>query len=74
MTYFLKSYQSDLLFFVEERRLEDAEKVLWVQLNWGTEVREGRFLLKREVSVRGRGVATITVNLGYFKSMRGDFY
>nr|XP_022293041.1 afadin-like isoform X4 [Crassostrea virginica] len=32
----------------EERRLEDNERVLWVQLNWGTDVREGRFLLKRE--------------------------
>ncbi|XP_056016214.1 afadin-like isoform X4 [Ostrea edulis] len=32
----------------EERRLENLERVLWVQLNWGTEVREGRFLLKRE--------------------------
>lgn len=32
----------------EERRLENGERVLWVQLNWGTDVREGRFLLKRE--------------------------
>ncbi|KAL8581520.1 hypothetical protein ACOMHN_042912 [Nucella lapillus] len=32
----------------EERRLLDQEKVLWVQLNWGKDVREGRFLLKNE--------------------------
>ncbi|XP_076466246.1 afadin-like [Babylonia areolata] len=32
----------------EERRLGDDEKVLWVQLNWGKDVREGRFLLKDE--------------------------
>nr|KAG5705047.1 hypothetical protein BaRGS_018777 [Batillaria attramentaria] len=32
----------------EERRLSDGEKPLWVQLNWGKDVREGRFLLKNE--------------------------
>ncbi|KAL8593983.1 hypothetical protein ACOMHN_045666 [Nucella lapillus] len=32
----------------EERRLGDGEKPLWVQLNWGKDVREGRFLLKNE--------------------------
>ncbi|KAK7107731.1 afadin-like isoform X2 [Littorina saxatilis] len=32
----------------EERRLGDLEKPLWVQLNWGKDVREGRFLLKNE--------------------------
>ncbi|XP_076444393.1 uncharacterized protein LOC143282632 [Babylonia areolata] len=32
----------------EERRLADSEKPLWVQLNWGKDVREGRFLLKNE--------------------------
>ncbi|XP_062618363.1 afadin-like, partial [Saccostrea cucullata] len=32
----------------EERKLDDSERVLWVQLNWGTDVREGRFLLKRQ--------------------------
>ena len=45
------------LFVTEERRLEDNERVLWVQLNWGTDVREGRFLLKREVWFMGRGTA-----------------
>ncbi|KAK3098166.1 hypothetical protein FSP39_016827 [Pinctada imbricata] len=38
----------------DERRLQDAEKVLYVQLNWGSDVREGRFLLKKE------GVPTIS--------------
>ena len=37
-----------IFFNVEERRLGDAEKLLWVQLNWGKDVREGRFLLKNE--------------------------
>ncbi|XP_050390121.1 afadin isoform X1 [Patella vulgata] len=32
----------------EERRLMDEEKPLFVQLNWGKDVREGRFLLKNE--------------------------
>ncbi|XP_062570079.1 afadin-like, partial [Saccostrea cucullata] len=32
----------------EERKLDESERVLWVQLNWGTDVREGRFLLKRQ--------------------------
>ncbi|XP_012937979.1 afadin [Aplysia californica] len=32
----------------EERRLLDDEKPLYVQLTWGTEVREGRFLLRNE--------------------------
>ena len=26
----------------------ESEKPLWVQLNWGKDVREGRFLLKNE--------------------------
>ncbi|XP_071137644.1 afadin-like isoform X5 [Mytilus edulis] len=38
----------------DERRLLDNEKVLFVQLNWGKDVREGRFLLKQE------GVPTIS--------------
>lgn len=40
-----------LVWFIddaEERRLADLEKPLWVQLNWGKDVREGRFLLKNE--------------------------
>ena len=35
----------------DERRLLDEERPLNVQLNWGSDVREGRFLLKREVSI-----------------------
>jgi len=35
--------------FSEERKLLDDERVLYVQLNWGKDVREGRFLLRREV-------------------------
>jgi len=33
---------------VEERKLSDLECPLLVQLNWGKDDREGRFLLKRE--------------------------
>lgn len=36
-------------FIAEERKLNKEESVLSVQLNWGNDVREGRFLLKREV-------------------------
>ena len=36
--------------FSEERKLLDDERVLFVQLNWGKDVREGRFLLRKEVS------------------------
>ncbi|XP_053396807.1 afadin-like isoform X3 [Mercenaria mercenaria] len=32
----------------EERKLLDDERILYVQLNWGKDVREGRFLLRRE--------------------------
>ncbi|KAL4233546.1 Mllt4p [Mactra antiquata] len=32
----------------EERKLMDDERILYVQLNWGKDVREGRFLLRRE--------------------------
>ncbi|KAK0064396.1 afadin [Biomphalaria pfeifferi] len=32
----------------EERRLGNEEKPLYVQLNWGNDVREGRFLLRNE--------------------------
>ena len=41
-----------LCFSSEERKLLDEERVLFVQLNWGKDVREGRFLLRREVSIR----------------------
>jgi len=34
--------------FVEERPLQDHERPLIVQLNWGKDDREGRFLLKKE--------------------------
>lgn len=34
--------------FAEERQLMDNENPLLVQLNWGKDDREGRFLLKRE--------------------------
>jgi len=33
---------------VEERKLSELECPLLVQLNWGKDDREGRFLLKRE--------------------------
>ncbi|XP_041354927.1 afadin-like [Gigantopelta aegis] len=39
----------------EERKLELDEKPLWVQLNWGLDVREGRFLLKREDEKTAKG-------------------
>ena len=39
-----------VLAFSEERKLLDDERVLFVQLNWGKDVREGRFLLRKEVS------------------------
>ena len=32
----------------EERRLKDYERPIIIQLNWGKDDREGRFLLKRE--------------------------
>lgn len=32
----------------EERKLEDIERPLFVQLNWGKDDREGRFLLKSQ--------------------------
>lgn len=32
----------------EERQLKDTERPLLVQLHWGNDDREGRFLLKRE--------------------------
>ena len=46
------SYKAHCLYFSEERRLLDEERVLYVQLNWGKDVREGRFLLRREVRNR----------------------
>jgi len=33
----------------DERKLSDMECPLLVQLNWGKDDREGRFLLKREI-------------------------
>lgn len=36
---------------VGERKLLDIECPLLVQLNWGSDDREGRFLLKRETDV-----------------------
>jgi len=35
-----------VVLFTEERRLKDDEYPLTVQLNWGKDDREGRFLLK----------------------------
>ncbi len=32
----------------EERKLASSERPLWVQLEWGKDGREGRFLLKNE--------------------------
>ena len=47
---------SQLLFFLfsEERKLLDDERVLFVQLNWGKDVREGRFLLRKEVRANSK--------------------
>ena len=36
-----------LVTVVDERKLEKHERPLYVQLNWGKDDREGRFLLKR---------------------------
>jgi len=36
------------LFVTDERKLSELECPLLVQLNWGKDDREGRFLLKRE--------------------------
>jgi len=36
------------LLVLEERKLSELECPLLVQLNWGKDDREGRFLLKRE--------------------------
>jgi len=38
-----------MCLFAEERKLSELECPLLVQLNWGKDDREGRFLLKREV-------------------------
>ena len=35
-------------FVTDERKLSELECPLLVQLNWGKDDREGRFLLKRE--------------------------
>jgi hypothetical protein len=48
-------YSDTNLIFSDERRLLDGEKVLFVQLNWGKDVREGRFLLKQEVRLFNTG-------------------
>ncbi len=37
-----------LYSFLDERKLQDIEQPLFVQLNWGKDDREGRFLLKSE--------------------------
>jgi len=37
------------LLLAEERKLSELECPLLVQLNWGKDDREGRFLLKREI-------------------------
>jgi len=36
-------------WLADERKLSDMECPLLVQLNWGKDDREGRFLLKREI-------------------------
>lgn len=38
-------------FCAEERKLSDHERPLIIQLNWGKDDREGRFLLKTENQV-----------------------
>ncbi|GFR97600.1 afadin [Elysia marginata] len=48
----------------EERRLANEERPLYVQLNWGNDVREGRFLLRNEDHATVRDPA-----LGFDKSV-----
>ncbi|GFO28372.1 afadin [Plakobranchus ocellatus] len=48
----------------EERRLANDERPLYVQLNWGNDVREGRFLLRNEDHATVRDPA-----LGFDKSV-----
>jgi len=38
-----------ICLYPEERKLSELECPLLVQLNWGKDDREGRFLLKREI-------------------------
>jgi len=40
---------TDVFILTEERKLSELECPLLVQLNWGKDDREGRFLLKREI-------------------------
>jgi len=40
---------ADVQILAEERKLSELECPLLVQLNWGKDDREGRFLLKREI-------------------------
>jgi len=40
---------ADVQMLAEERKLSELECPLLVQLNWGKDDREGRFLLKREI-------------------------
>lgn len=56
--------------FVEERKLNDNEHPLYVQLNWGKDDREGRFLLKREDDKTANVCTTIHLyRNGYLISM-----
>jgi len=45
----LNAKSADVQIFTEERKLSELECPLLVQLNWGKDDREGRFLLKREI-------------------------
>lgn len=42
---------SALLTMAEERQLDLSEKPLVVQLNWNTDNREGRFVLKKDKDI-----------------------
>ena len=46
--YYRLLYLRHSITYTEERKLADKERPLIVQLNWGKDDREGRFLLKNE--------------------------
>ena len=54
------------LWCPEERQLAESEKPLWVQLNWGKDVREGRFLLKNENEKTRRVSVCVFDNINTF--------
>lgn len=53
----------------QERKLDPNERPLWIQLEWGKEGREGRFLLKNE-NVKTFPVDSNTVNEGLLRDKK----